>query len=175
MSAKNSKSKTNASKSGAPKKGTASADQAKTISDNRKARHLYEIIDQLECGVMLIGSEVKSLREGKISLEEAYVRVIKDELWLVGADIAEYRQASYWNHEPKRHRKLLVKKREFGRLAAQATQKGLTIVPLRMYFNARGIVKVMIGVGRGKKLHDKRQALKSADAKRQISREMKRH
>lgn len=168
MSAKKNKQKTTDKKKAAP-----GANQAKTISENRKARHRFEIIDELECGVMLIGPEVKSLRDGKISLDEAYVRVIKDELWLVGADIAEYRQASYWNHEPKRHRKLLVHRREFDRIAVQAFQKGLTIVPLRMFFNSRGIVKVIIGVGRGKKLHDKREALKTADVKRQISREMR--
>jgi len=151
----------------------AAGNQSRTISENRKARHRYEIIDQLECGVMLIGPEVKSLREGKISLDEAYVRVIKDALWLVGADIAEYRQASYWNHDPKRLRKLLVHKREFERVAMQAQQKGLTIVPLRMYFNSRGIVKLMIGIGRGKKLHDKRESLKKADVQRQISRQMR--
>jgi SsrA-binding protein len=157
----------------ADKKGSSIGNQARTISENRKARHRYEMIDELECGVMLIGSEVKSLREGKISLDEAYVRVIKNELWLVGADIAEYRQASFWNHESKRLRKLLVKKKEFERIEVQAFQKGLTIIPLRIYFNGRGLVKVIIGVGRGKKLHDKRESLKTADAKRRISREMK--
>lgn len=154
-------------------KATATANQSKTISENRVARHRYEIIDEIECGVMLIGSEVKSLREGKISLNEAYVRVIKNELWLVGADIAEYRQASFWNHQPKRHRKLLVHKREFEKLDVQAHEKGLTIVPLRIFFNARGLVKLIIGVGRGKKLHDKRESLKKADVQRQISREMR--
>jgi len=167
MAAKQSK------KSDKKKSAPVAANQARTISENRKARHRYEIIDELECGVMLIGPEVKSLRDGKISLDEAYVRVIKDELWLVGADIAEYRQASYWNHEPKRLRKLLVHKREFDRMAVHAFQKGLSIIPLRIFFNNRGIVKVIIGVGRGKKLHDKREALKTADAKRNISREMR--
>ncbi len=152
---------------------SATGDQSKTISENRKARHRFEILQQIECGVMLIGSEVKSLREGNISLNEAYVRVEKQELWLVGADIAEYRQASIWNHKPKRSRKLLVHKRELEKLSAKAFEKGLTLVPLRLYFNSRGIVKVIVAVCRGKNIHDKRQTLKDADNKRRLSREMR--
>ena len=167
MSAKKSQKKSTSSKA-KPGEG-----QGKTISENRKARHRFEIIESIECGIVLIGSEVKSLREGNISLDEAYVRVMEKELWLVGADIAEYRQASFWNHKPKRLRKLLVHHREFEKLSVRAFEKGLTLIPLRMYFNARGIVKLIVGVGRGKKLHDKRESLKNADAKRQISREMK--
>jgi SsrA-binding protein len=148
-------------------------DQSQVICENRKARHKYEILQQVECGVMLIGSEVKSLREGQISLNEAYVRVENRELWLIGADIAEYRQASFWNHKPKRSRKLLVHRRELDKLSTKAFEKGLTLIPLRMYFNARGIVKVMIAVGRGKNLHDKRQTLKDADNKRRLSREIR--
>lgn len=156
------------------KKNTkAAGDQSQTITENRRARHRFEIIEQLECGVMLIGSEVKSIREGNISLNEAYVRVEKKELWLIGADIAEYRQASFWNHEPKRSRKLLVKKRELDKLTAKAFEKGLTLIPLRMYFNSRGLVKVVIGVGRGKKTHDKRQSMKDADNKRRLNREIR--
>tara|TARA_B110000495_G_scaffold189186_1_gene190064 strand:+ start:6253 stop:6762 length:510 start_codon:yes stop_codon:yes gene_type:complete len=148
-------------------------DQSQVICENRKARHKYEILQQVECGVMLIGSEVKSLREGQISLNEAYVRVENRELWLIGADIAEYRQASFWNHKPKRSRKLLVHRRELDKLSTNAFEKGLTLIPLRMYFNARGIVKVMVAVGRGKNLHDKRQTLKDADNKRRLSREIR--
>ena len=147
--------------------------QSHVIADNRRARHRFEILEQLECGIMLIGSEVKSIREGNISLNEAYVRVEHGELWLIGADIAEYRQASFWNHKPKRSRKLLVHRREFQKLSAKAFEKGLTLVPLKMYFNARGIVKLLIGVGRGKKLHDKRQSIKEADNKRRLNREMR--
>ncbi len=154
-------------------KKSASADQSKVICENRKARHRFEILEQVECGVMLIGSEVKSLRDGNISLNEAYVRVEKKELWLIGADIAEYRQASFWNHKPKRARKLLVHRRELDKLSAKAFEKGLTLVPLRMYFNSRGIVKVTVAVGRGKNLHDKRQTLKDADNKRRLNREMR--
>ena len=148
-------------------------DQSQVICENRKARHKYEILQQVECGVMLIGSEVKSLREGQISLNEAYVRLENRELWLIGADIAEYRQASFWNHKPKRSRKLLVHRRELDKLSTNAFEKGLTLIPLRMYFNARGIVKVMVAVGRGKNLHDKRQTLKDADNKRRLSREIR--
>jgi SsrA-binding protein len=163
----------------AKKSKPAKKDEKKTstqfhlISENRQARFRYEIMEELECGVILIGSEVKSLREGKISLNESYVRVNQDELLLVGADIAEYRQAAFWGHAPKRHRKLLVHKRQFNKLARQVNEKGLSLIPLRIFFNARGLVKVVVGVGRGKKLHDKRETLKKADANRQIGREMK--
>ena len=147
--------------------------QSRNISQNRKATHRYEITEQIECGVVLKGSEVKSLRDGKVSLDEAYVRVRDDELWLVGADIPEYKQATIWNHEPKRSRKLLVHAEQFRKLSSRAFEKGLTLIPLRLYFNDRGIVKLMVGVGRGKKLHDKRESLKKADDNRQISRAMR--
>ncbi len=149
------------------------ADASKKITENRKARHKYEILQQIECGVVLIGSEVKSLREGSISLNEAYVRIEKGELWLIGADIAEYRQASFWNHKPKRSRKLLVNRKELDKLTEKSLTQGMTLVPLAMYFNARGLVKVLVGVCRGKKLHDKRESNKQTDAKREMDRQMK--
>jgi len=149
------------------------ADASKKITENRKARHKYEIMQQVECGVVLIGSEVKSLREGNISLNEAYVRVEKGELWLIGADIAEYRQASFWNHKPRRSRKLMVHRRELDKLSEKSLTQGMTLVPLAMYFNARGLVKVLVGVCRGKKVHDKRESSKKADAKREMDRQMK--
>jgi SsrA-binding protein len=149
------------------------ADQSRTIAENRKARHRYEIIEQLECGIVLVGSEVKSLRNGKISLDEAYVRFQNDALWLIGANIAAYTQASIWNHEFKRPRKLLVRRRQLDALQQYAFQKGLTLVPLRVYFNSRGLVKLIVGVCRGKKLHDKRETMKKADVKRDIDREMR--
>jgi SsrA-binding protein len=145
----------------------------KTISENRKASHRFEILEKLECGVVLLGSEVKSLREGKISLDEAYVRVRDDDIWLVGADIAEYRQANRWNHNPKRPRKLLVHAKQLRKLAVRANEKGLTLVPLRIYFNSRGMVKLLVGVCRGKKLFDKRESKKAKDVKRDIDRAMK--
>jgi SsrA-binding protein len=164
-----------ASKTKSPGKPAPPTDEAaeENISENRKARHRYEILEKLECGVVLLGSEVKSLREHKVSIEEAYARVRDGELWLVGADIAEYKQATIWNHEPKRVRKLLVQKRQLSKLTGRTAEKGLTLVPLRIYFSARGLVKVQIGVCRGKKLHDKRETLKAAEARRNIDREMR--
>ena len=143
------------------------------ICTNRKARHEYEILDQIECGVVLKGSEVKSLRDGKASLDEAYARIRDGELWLVGCDIAVYPQASLLNHEPKRPRKLLIHRRELRKFAEQAQHKGLTLIPLSLYF-LRGSVKVKVAVARGKKLHDKRDTLKKTDAQREIQRELSR-
>ena len=170
---KKSQPKPTAQNKPAKKKGKKEPPAGKTIAENRKARHNYELLEKLECGLVLHGSEVKSLRNGKLSLEEAYVRYQSRELWLVNADISEYRQANLWNHDPKRKRKLLVNKRELDRLGVKATADGLTLIPLRAYFNARGIVKVMIAVARGKKVHDKRQTLRTQDARRQIDRQMK--
>ena len=164
----------NRKKPKAGNKPASKSDGQRNISENRKARHRYEITEQLECGIMLLGSEVKSLREGKLSLDESYVRMNKGELYLVGADIPEYKQATIWNHDPKRARKLLVHRTQLHKLSVRANEKGLTIVPLRVYFSSRGIVKVMIGVGRGKKLHDKRNSLKDREVKRQLDRAMKR-
>jgi SsrA-binding protein len=146
----------------------------KLVADNRKARFHYEILDSLECGVALLGSEVKSLRNGKLSLEESYARVKDGEVWLVGADIAEYPQATVWNHAPKRPRKLLMKQAEVRKFARLAHEKGLTLVPLKVYFTPRGVAKVLLGLCRGKKMHDKRESLKKADAKRDMDRAMRR-
>ncbi|MCA9193657.1 MAG: SsrA-binding protein SmpB [Planctomycetales bacterium] len=144
------------------------------IADNRKARHKYEILDSLECGLKLLGSEVKSLRNGKCQLDEAYGRIKGETLWLVGCDIAEYPQATVWNHEPKRPRELLVHKREMARFIGKAKEKGLTLVPLRMYFNARGIAKCELALCKGMKLHDKREKMKKADARRDMERALRR-
>lgn len=156
-----------------PKKKKGADSHSRPIAENRKARHQYEILQQVECGVVLVGSEVKSLREGSISLNEAYVRVEKGELWLIGADIAEYRQASFWNHKPRRQRKLLVRRKELDKLHTKQQAQGMTLMPLRIFFNGRGLVKVIVGVGRGKKIHDKRDSDRKADARRQIDRQMK--
>jgi SsrA-binding protein len=131
-------------------------------------------LDTLECGIALVGSEVKSLRDGKLSLEEAYGRVRNGELWMIGSDIQQYAQATQWNHEPKRPRKLLVHRREIHKFADRAHEKGLTLVPLKMYFNDRGVAKVLMGLCRGRKLYDKRQAKKKADANRDIQRALRR-
>ncbi len=155
------------------KKSGASQPQDRPIADNRKARHRFDVLETLECGIVLAGSEVKSLRDGKISLEEAYGRVRDGELWLVGCDIPEYTQATIWNHAPRRPRKLLVHQRELRKFAGQAHEKGLTLVPLKVYFNQRGIAKVLMGLCRGRKLHDKREAMKKADIRRDLQRAMR--
>ncbi len=147
--------------------------EGRVVAENRKARFRFEILDTLECGIQLTGSEVKSLRDGKLSLDEAYGRVKEGEVWLVGADIAEYPQATLWNHVPKRPRKLLMNRQEREKFAGLAHEKGLTLVPLKVYFNARGLAKVQLGLCRGKKLHDKRETLKKADSKREIDRAMR--
>ena len=139
----------------------------KVIAENRKARHDYEILDTLECGIALVGSEVKSLRVGRMSLDEAYGRVEGAEVWLLGCDIPEYEKANQLNHKPKRPRKLLLHRREISKFAAQAYEKGLALVPLKMYFK-NGRVKLLMGIGRGRKAHDKRQKLKADTAKRDI-------
>ncbi|RMF40302.1 MAG: SsrA-binding protein SmpB [Planctomycetota bacterium] len=144
------------------------------IVENRKARHRYQILDRIECGIILRGSEVKSLRLGKCQLDEAYGRIKDGRLWLVGCDIAEYPQATHWNHEPKRPRELLVHRREMGRFVNKAKEKGLTLVPLRLYFNERGIAKCEMALCKGLKLYDKREKLKQADARREMDRAAKR-
>lgn len=131
------------------------------------------MLDTLECGLVLVGSEVKSLRAGRISLDEAYGRVQGDEVWLVGCDIPEYAEANRFNHPPKRPRKLLLHRREIKRFAARAYQQGLTLVPLKMYFKG-GRAKVLMGICRGRQKHDKRQAMKEAEAKRAIQQAMRR-
>ncbi len=142
------------------------------IAENRKARHKFEVLDTLECGVALVGSEVKSLRNGKLSLDESYGRIRNGEVWLVGSDIGPYAEANYMNHDPKRPRKLLLHRSEILKFANLAREKGLTLVPLKMYFK-RGRAKILLGLCRGKKLHDKRESLKKADAQRNIQRAMR--
>jgi len=145
----------------------------RVIAENRKARHNYHVLDTLECGIALVGSEVKSLRSGGLSLDEAYGRVMGNEVWLVGANIAEYPFSHALNHEPKRRRKLLLHRREIRKFAGQAYEKGLTLVPLKMYFK-QGRAKVLLGLCRGKQKHDKREAMKQREVRREIDREMRR-
>jgi SsrA-binding protein len=145
----------------------------RVIADNRKARHNYHVLDTLECGIVLAGSEVKSLRAGGLSLDEAYGRVEDDEVWLVGANIAEYSYSHELNHVPKRRRKLLMHRREVRKFAGQAFEKGLTLVPLKMYFK-QGLAKVLLGICRGKQKHDKRSSIKDRETKRDIDRAMRR-
>jgi SsrA-binding protein len=139
------------------------------VAQNRKAKHNYLVLDSLECGIVLRGSEVKSLRCGTVSLAEAYGRVKDGEVWLVNCDIPEYTEASRFNHEPRRPRKLLLHRREVKKFAAKAFEQGLTLVPLKMYFK-NGRAKVLMGVCRGKKQYDKRDAMKKAEVKRDLAR-----
>jgi len=154
------------------KKDTNVSPNERLVADNRKARHRFEVLETLECGVVLVGSEVKSLRTGKISLDEAYGRIKEGEVWLVGCNIQEYSHASAMNHDPKRPRKLLLHKREVRKFAAQAFEKGLTLVPLKIYFR-RGIAKVLLGVCRGRKLYDKREKMKQDTVRRDLARAMR--
>ena len=142
----------------------------RTVVDNKKARHLFEILDEYEAGMVLRGTEVKVLREGRISLDEAFGRIYDNDVFLVGAHIDAYSHASSGNHEPTRRRKLLLHKAEIRKLKAKVNQKGLTLVPLEVFFNERGIAKIRLGLCRGKKLHDKRQDLKRKDADREMKR-----
>jgi len=145
-----------------------------TVCRNRKAAFRFEILEQFECGIMLRGTEVKSLRDKNASIEEAYARIEDDELWLIGAHIAAYTFAHSQNHEPLRRRKLLIHAREIGKLRPQVEQKGLTLVPLRIYFNERGIAKVTVALCRGKTLGDKRRTLQTREHKREMDRALHR-
>ncbi len=145
----------------------------RTVADNRKARFAYEIVDTLETGIMLAGTEVKSLREGQANIQESYASVEGGELWLINAYVPEYSAGNRFNHEPRRRRKLLVSKRELARLAQAIEREGMTMVPLRLYFNARGIAKLQLAVARGKKLHDKRETVKRRDWNREKARLLK--
>jgi SsrA-binding protein len=148
-------------------------DGTKTIADNRKARYAYSIDDTLEAGIMLVGSEVKSLRGGKSTIAESYAMAKDGELFLVNSYIPEYTEASRFNHEPKRTRKLLVHKREAAKLAAATQREGMTLIPLRLYFNEKGRAKIELGIAKGKKLHDKRETEKNRDWQRDKARLMR--
>lgn len=148
----------------------------RSIAQNRKARHEYLILDELECGIALLGSEVKTLREGHCSLQEAYAQIKgrhDGELWLLGANIPEYRHATHENHSPTRDRKLLAHRQEIDKWTKQVREKGVTIVPLELYFSGSR-VKVRLGLVRGKKLHDKRAQEREKAAKREMDRATKR-
>lgn len=146
---------------------TAKPVEEKTISSNRQARYEYELMDRFEAGIALTGSEIKSVRAGRVNLRDAYVRIDRGEAWLVGAHISPYENAGYSPHEPDRPRKLLLHNDEIVTLRVQTQTKGLTIVPLRLYFKGRR-AKVEIAVGRGKKLYDKRASLAERDAARAV-------
>lgn len=145
----------------------------KVVATNRKASHDYFLLERLEAGIALQGSEIKSIRQGQISLAEAYVQIDGREAWLMDAHIAPYEQASIYNHEPRRPRRLLLHRKEIRELWNQVRQKGFTIIPTRVYLK-EGRAKVEIAVAKGKKLFDKRQALAKRDAQREIERELRR-
>ncbi|MDO9693591.1 MAG: SsrA-binding protein SmpB [Candidatus Latescibacteria bacterium] len=146
----------------------------KIIAKNRKAFHEYEILDKWEAGIVLQGTEVKSLRAGKCNLGDAYAEIRDGEAWLVKVHIGPYDQGNRANHDPFRRRKLLLTRREIRKLRPRLEEKGLTLVPLSMYFK-HGLVKVEFGLGRGKRLHDKRHATAKRDSDLRIRREMGRH
>ena len=143
---------------------------ARSVAENRKARFNYEILETLEAGVQLKGTEVKSLREGRTNISESYAAENSGEIFLYNAYIPEYRQANQFNHETRRPRKLLLHRREMGRLIGKVQQDGMTLVPLRIYFNARGVAKVLVGLAKGKKAHDKRETEKKRDWERDKAR-----
>jgi SsrA-binding protein len=143
-----------------------------TVAVNRKARHEYSIDDTFEAGIVLTGTEIKSLRAGKANLQDAYARVERGEAWLSGASIAPFEGGNRNNHEPRRTRKLLLHRVQIDQLMGRAAAKGLTIVPLRMYITARGRAKLELGLGRGKQLHDRRRDIADRDARRDMQREL---
>ena len=148
-------------------------DDQRVVADNRKARHLYFIESTLEAGLQLMGSEVKSLRTGKANIAESYAQAKDGEIFLVNAYIPEYLMANRFNHEPRRVRKLLVRGAEARKLSVALHREGMTLIPLRVYFNPRGIAKIELGLAKGKKLHDKRQTEKARDWARDKARLMR--
>ncbi len=142
----------------------------KIIGKNKWAYHQYTILETLEAGMVLKGTEVKSLREGRVNFKESYCRFLDSELYLIGANISPYSHARFFNHDPERPRKLLLHRRQLNRLRSKVQEKGLTLVPLTLYFNEKGYAKVEIGLGRGKHTFDKREDLKKKTIQREIER-----
>jgi SsrA-binding protein len=151
-----------------------STDAVKTVATNRKARHDYFIEDTFEAGLVLSGTEIKSIRAGRVSLRESFAMVKEGELWLMNAHIAPYNHGTYANHEPRRTRKLLMHRREINRIAGKLQEKGFTLVPLRLYLK-NNRAKVELGLARGKKQYDKRATLREKDTRREIDRAVARH
>jgi SsrA-binding protein len=143
-----------------------------TVTLNRRARHEYSIEETVEAGLVLTGTEIKSVRAGRVNLNEAYARVEHGEAWLVGAHIAPFEGGNRFNHESKRSRKLLLHRGEIDELLGLTTRKGLTLVPLRLYISDRGLAKVELGVARGKQQHDRRREIAARDARRELEREL---
>lgn len=149
-----------------------SSPSTKLIASNRKARHEFHVLDTMEAGIVLQGTEVKSLRDGKVNFQDAFARFSGSELWLYNLHISPYESGNRFNHDPVRPRKLLLHRRELRKLIGQVEQKGLTLVPLDLHF-ARGVAKVNLGLVRGKKLHDKRETLKKRAEERDVARDYK--
>jgi SsrA-binding protein len=145
----------------------------KTVASNRKARHEFFIEETVEAGLVLTGTEIKSIRTGKVSLQQAYATIERGEAWLVGAHIAEYENAGYASHDPTRRRKLLLHRKQIANIAADLQLKGFTLVPMRLYLK-NGLAKLELGIARGKKNYDKRQTLKERDSRREIDRALAR-
>jgi SsrA-binding protein len=145
---------------------------AETVALNRKARHNYTITDTFEAGIVLTGTEIKSVRAGKVTLSDAYARVERGEAWLLNAHIAAFEQGNRYNHEPRRDRKLLLHRAEIDSLLGKAAQKGLTVVPLRLYISDKGRAKVELGLAKGKQLHDRRRDIAERQSKREVEREL---
>lgn len=146
---------------------------ARTVATNRKARHEYFIEETYEAGLVLTGTEIKSVRAGKVSLQEGFVLIKGGEAWLLNVNIAQYEQGNRYNHEERRDRKLLLNRREINALHEAATRRGYTLVPLRVYINERGRAKVEVGVARGKQLHDKRDTIAKRESERNLRRVLK--
>ena len=144
----------------------------KTVSLNRRARHEFAIDDTVEAGLVLTGTEIKSIRAGKVNLADAYARIERGEAWLVGAHVAPWEGGNRFNHEPKRDRKLLLHRAEIDQLLGKTKSKGLTLVPLRLYISQRGRAKLEVGLARGKQLHDRRRDIAERDARRQMERDI---
>jgi SsrA-binding protein len=144
---------------------------SKTVNiQNRQARYEYEILDKYTAGIVLTGTEIKSIREGKVNLQDGYCYFNNGELFVKAVNITPYAQGTHYNHEATRERKLLLKKTEIKKLEGKIEEKGLTLIPLRLFINDRGFAKMEIAVGRGKKLHDKRDSMRERDAKRELDR-----
>lgn len=154
-------------------KAKEAAHGARTVATNRKARHEYFIEETYEAGIVLTGTEIKSVRAGKVSLQEGFVLIKGGEAWLLNVNIAQYEQGNRYNHEERRDRKLLLNRREINALHEAATRRGYTLVPLRVYINERGRAKVEVGVARGKQLHDKRETIAKRESERNLRRVLK--
>lgn len=144
----------------------------KTISVNRRARHEFAIDDSLEAGIVLTGTEIKSIRAGTVNLADAYARIERGEAWLVGAHIAPWEGGNRWNHEPRRDRKLLLHRAQIDELLGKTKSKGLSLIPLKLYIDDRGKAKLELGLGKGKQLHDRRRDIAARDARRELEREL---